>query len=317
MSTESPRNHAYVVPDGVLIGHLTPGTPEWDQARTGLTITATEIAAVVGLSPWQSRFTLWHKKSGLATPPFERTPAIEWGIRLEDAVAAKWQDEHPGYITTPAGTWRHRTRDWERATPDRLIYRQPADEFDLPEQAEELLEVKTAPFGDEWGPDGADDGVPVWYRCQAMWQMNVLGLRRVRFAVLIGGWDYREYTVDYDETEAKILRTAAERFLDDVRHGVRPPIDGADDTYQTIRVQPDGREDVDVEIPAEVAVRYEAAQLQAKNAETELTAAKSDVLDRIGNGYRAVTGERRIAYRTVREDGTTRALMPYRQKEAA
>ncbi|MFF2383677.1 YqaJ viral recombinase family protein [Streptomyces sp. NPDC058108] len=317
MSTETTAEHAYTVPEGVLIGLLTPGTAAWEEARTGLTITATEIAAVVGLSPWMSRFTLWHKKAGLAVAPFEMTSAVEWGNRLEDPVAQKWQDEHPGQLAAPAGTWRHREREWQRATPDRLIYPQPAAEFEIPEQAEGLLEVKTSPFGDEWGPSGADDGVPVWYRCQVLWQMDTLGLRRTHFAVLISGHDYREYVVDFDEAEAKILRDAAVAFLDEVRAGVRPPIDGADDTYQTIRVQPDGFDDVDVEIPLEDAARYELAQEQMGAAKTELTAAKGIVLDHIGTGRRAVANGRRIAYRTPREDGTTKSLNPYKQKEAA
>ncbi|MFJ9101370.1 YqaJ viral recombinase family protein [Streptomyces sp. NPDC102405] len=316
MSTESITRHPYPAPDGVLIGHLTPGSEAWDEARAGLCITATEIAAVVNLSPWMSRFTLWHKKAGLRVAPFEMTPAIEWGSRLEDAVAAKWQDEHPGRLAAPAGTWQHRERAWQRATPDRLIYPQPAGEFEVPEQAEELLEVKTSPFGDDWGPDGAEDGVPVWYRCQVIWQMDTLGLRRTRFALLIGGWDYREYVVDYDEDEAKILREAAVQFLDEVRDGVRPPIDGADDTYKTIRVQPDAFDDVDVEIPLDEAARYEIAQQQMKQATTELTAAKSVVLDRIGTGRRAVANGRRIAYRIAKPDGTTKSLNPYQQKAA-
>lgn len=303
--------------DGVLLGHLTPGTPDWDAARAGLTITATEIAAVVGLSPWMSRFTLWHKKAGLRVAPFEMTPAIEWGNRLEDAVAAKWQDEHPGHIAAPAGTWRHREREWQRATPDRIIYPQPVDEFELPGRPSGLLEVKTSPMGDEWGPDGADDGVPIWYRCQVMWQMDVLGVRHTDLAVLISGHDYREYTVDYDETEAKILRDAAEQFLAEVRDGVRPPIDSADDTYKTIRVQPDSFDDVDVEIAAEAAARYENAQAEAKAAAAELTAAKAVVLDLIGTGRRAVCDGRRVAYRIPKPDGTTKSLNPYKQKEAA
>ncbi|MFF2475135.1 YqaJ viral recombinase family protein [Streptomyces sp. NPDC058066] len=315
MSTQSVANSAYPAPDGVLIGHLTPGSEAWEEARTGLTITATEIAAVVGLSPWQSRFSLWHKKSGLAVPPFEMTPAVEWGNRLEDAVADKWQDEHPGFLAAPAGTWRHRDRNWQRATPDRLIYRQAATEFEAPDQAEELLEVKTSPFGDDWGPAGCDE-VPLHYRCQVLWQMDTLGLRRTHFAVLIGGYDYRECTVDYDEAEAQILRDAADRFLDDVRNGNRPPIDGADATYQTIRVQPDGLDDVDVEIPLEDAARYEIAQLGMQAAKTELTAAKGVLLDHIGTGKRAVVGERRIAYRTVR-DGQTYSLNPYTSKDTA
>lgn len=317
MSPESTTSHPYPVPDGVLIGHLTPGTEAWEEARTGLTITATEIAAVVGLSPWMSRFTLWHKKAGLRVAPFEMTPAIEWGVRLEDAVALKWQEEHPGFLAVPAGTWRNREREWQRATPDRLIYPQPASEFDIPEKAEELLEVKTSPMGDDWGPDGADDGVPVWYRCQAIWQMDTLGPRRTRFAVLIGGHDYREYVVDYAEAEAKILRDAAVKFLDEVREGVRPPIDGADDTYKTVKVQPDSFEDVDVEIPLDEAARYEIAQQQMAQAKTELNAAKSVVLDRIGTGRRAVANGRRIAYRIAKPDGTTKSLNPYQQKDAA
>ncbi|MFJ5644114.1 YqaJ viral recombinase family protein [Streptomyces sp. NPDC093223] len=307
------------MPEGVLLGHLTPGTGAWEEARKGLTITATEIAAVVGLSPWMSRFTLWHKKAGLRVAPFEMTSAIEWGSRLEDAVAAKWQDEHPGRIAAPAGTWQHRERTWQRATPDRLICPQPASEFEIPGQVEELLEVKTSPFGDDWGPSGADDGIPVWYRCQVIWQMDTLGLRtRTRFAVLISGHDYREYTVDYDADEAQLLRDAAQTFLHDVEHGNRPPIDGADDTYQTIRVQPDNFDDVDVEIPLDAAVRYELAQEASKAAATELTAAKGIVLDHIGTGRRAVTNGRRIAYRIAKPDGTTKSLNPYQSsKEAA
>jgi putative phage-type endonuclease len=316
MSTTDTTEHPYPAPDGVLIGHLTPGSAAWDEARDGLCITATEIAAVVGLSPWMSRFTLWHKKAGLRVAPFEMTPAIEWGTRLEDAVAGKWQDDHPGQLAAPAGTWRNREREWQRATPDRLIYPQPAGEFETPDQATGLLEVKTSPFGDDWGPSGSD-GIPVWYRCQVLWQMDTLGLRRTHFAVLISGHDYREYAVDYDEAEAQILRNAAVKFLDEVRDGVRPPIDGADDTYKTIRVQPDGFNDVDVEIPLEDAARYELAQEAAKAAAVELTAAKGIVLDHIGTGRRAVANGRRIAYRIPKADGTTKSLNPYQQKDAA
>ncbi|MFE0039385.1 YqaJ viral recombinase family protein [Streptomyces sp. NPDC059015] len=290
-------------PTGVLLGTYTPGTPEWQAARAGLCITATEIAAVLGLSPWQSRFSLWHKKAGLPTPPFEADPAMEWGTRLEPAVAQKWADEYDAVAVAPTGTWRHDSRDWQRATPDRLVV--------TPTGRVELLEVKTSPFGDDWGPADSDE-LPLHYRCQIQWQLDTLGLDLCHVALLIGGWDYREYTVAYDETDAKVMRDAAVRFLDDVRTGNRPPIDGADATYQTIRVQPDGLEDRDVQIPAELAARYETAQQHAKDASAELTQVRGELLDLLGNAKRAVVGERRIAYRTVREDGTTHSLQPYR-----
>ncbi|MBB4984965.1 YqaJ viral recombinase family nuclease [Streptomyces nymphaeiformis] len=288
-------------PTGVLLGQYAPGTPEWEQARAGLCITATEIAAVVGLSPWQSRFSLWHKKAGLPTPPFQPNPAVEWGNRLEDAVAKKFADEH-GMDLHETGTWRHCDRDWQRATPDRI-----GDNC--------LVEVKTSPFGEGWGPAGSDE-IPVYYRCQVQWQMDVTGYRTTHVALLVSGHDYREYTVEYDIDDARILREAAWRFLDDVRQGNRPPIDGADATYQTIRVQPTGRDDIDVEIPLDLAARYEVIGDQRRTVDTEFIQVRGEVLDLIGNGYRAVCGERRIAYRTVNPDGTTLALQPYRSTHA-
>ncbi|MFB6977744.1 YqaJ viral recombinase family nuclease [Streptomyces scopuliridis] len=307
---------AVTTPTGVLLGQFTPGSKAWDEARAGLCITATEIAAVMGLSPWASRFSLWHKKAGLPSPPFEANPAMEWGNRLESAVAHKFADEHTEFLINETGTWRHEDREWQRATPDRLLHRIDDLRYrGLEPFPQELLEVKTSPFGDSWGPSGSDE-IPIHYRCQVQWQLDVLGLKTCHVALLIGGWDYREYVVEYDETDAKVMRDAAERFLDDVRHGNRPPIDGANATYQTIRVQPNGREDVDVEISAEFAADYDIAQQAYRAADTELTRARGQILDAIGTGHRAVHGDRRIAYRTVNADGTTLALQPYRSTAA-
>jgi putative phage-type endonuclease len=296
-----------MAPTGVLLGTFQPGTPEWKAARAGLCITATEIAAVLGLSPWMSRFTLWHKKAGLPHAPFTATPEMEWGVRLEPAVALKWADEHQDFGVEETGTWRHTEREWQRATPDRLLTQRA--------RTTALLEVKTSPVGDEWGPSGSDV-IPVHYRTQVQWQLDVLGVQVCHVALLVGGCDYREYVVEYDETDAKVMRGAAERFLDDVRQGNRPPIDGANDTYQTIRLQHEGREDVEVEISAEHTADFEIAQQQAKAADAELVRARGQLLDVIGTGRWAVHNGRRIATRTVNPDGTTHALQPARSHAA-
>ncbi|MDH6224307.1 lambda-exonuclease family protein [Streptomyces sp. MJP52] len=297
---------------GVHLGRLMPGTPEWDAARAGLTITATEIAAVLGLSPWMSRFTLWHKKAGLPTAPFEPSPQMEWGNRLEPDVAQKFAEEHPEYELHHAGTWQHRDRTWQRATPDRLL----ALVCGTPVS---LLEIKTADkdTAHEWGPDGSDQ-IPVYYRCQVIWQQSTLGLTEqpAHLAVLIGGNDYREYLIPFDADDAQLMVDAAEEFLATVENGERPDIDDSTSTYQTIRVQPEGRDDVEVEVPEEDAVRYELALEQARAAERELTGARSVLLDWIGHGRYATAFGRRIATRTVR-DGKTHSLLPIRQKDAA
>ena len=280
-------------PTGVLLGEFTPGTPEWDAARAGLCITATQIAAVMGCSPWSNRFQLWHKKSGLRVPPFVVTPQIEWGNRLEPAVGAKFIDEHPELGLAPTGTWRHQDRPWQRATPDLL--------------GRELVEIKTSPVALEW-----DQGVPLHYYCQAQWQLDTLGLDLCHVAVLIAGHDYREYVVEYDATDAETMRAAAEEFLGTVRDGRRPDIDDSEITYNTIRVQPDRYDAIDVEIPDDLAELYMSRREYAKAADAEYTEAKSLLLDALGSGRNAVVDGQRVAYRTAREDGTTIALQPAR-----
>ena len=285
---------AFNPPTGVLLGQYVPGTAEWEKARAGLCITATEIAAVLDVSPWSNPFVLWHKKSGLPVPPFVVTPQVEWGNRLEPAVAQKFADEHPEIELSETGTWRHRDREWQRATPDRVA-------------ADRLLEVKTSPTGEGW-----EKGVPLHYYCQIQWQLDTLGLSLCHVAVLISGHDYREYTVEYDPADAKTMRAAAETFLDSVHNGERPDIDSSPATYETLRRQADRFDDIDVEIPGPIASRYEVTHQQLKASETEHQHAKSLLLDALGNGRNAMHLGRRVAYRTAHEDGSTRALQPSR-----
>jgi hypothetical protein len=175
--------------------------------------------------------------------------------------------------------------------------------------------VKTAYDDEGWGDEGTDD-IPVWYRTQCLWYLDLLGARRCHVAVLIGLSDYREYVVEYDEDEARILREAGARFMDDLAHDRRPNIDGHSATYQAIREIPDGLDPVDVEIPTLLRDRFHAAQDAAWSAEDELTACKGELLDAIGTGQRAVCERQRVATRTVR-DGTTYSLMPARTRRNA
>ncbi|MGK5730226.1 YqaJ viral recombinase family protein [Streptomyces sp. URMC 124] len=306
-------------PTGILLGTFEPGTPEWDQARAGLCITATEIAAVVGLAPprWPSAFTLWHKKAGLPVPPFEPSQAMEWGNRLEPAVVQKFSDEHPELLVLETGTWRHAEREWQRATPDRILHHVEDlrhTEGPLPAT---LLEIKTSPYGgDGWGPSGSDE-VPLHYRCQVQWQLDTLGLKACHVAVLISGHDYRTYLVEYDEADAELLRAAAEEFLDSVRRGECPDPDGSQITYDTAKLQAAGRDDTEIDIGPHLADRYRDALDLSRAMDDERRRIAAQILQRMGTARYATSLGQRIAIRTVKEDGTTHSLMPCRTGEKA
>ncbi len=301
MTTTAP---ALRLPAGVLVGRFEPGSDAWHTARRE-GIGGSEISAILGLSPYESAFSLWHRKQGLVTP-VEQTNAMYWGHQLEPVVCAEYARRHPDQQVIEAGTYHGTGRPWQIVNPDRFLV--------TAEGAVEVLEAKTSQNSDEWGTEGTDE-VPVYYRAQVRWYLDALGLRRARIAVLISGSDYREYTVDQDPADAQLMRDRAEAFVTSLRTGARPPIDGHEATYRAIRQIPDALDDVDIEIDPALRNRYFAALDAAKTVEEEKRHAAGLVLDLIGTGHRAVVAGQRVATRTVRPDGTTKALQPARNRE--
>ncbi|MCA1570819.1 MAG: YqaJ viral recombinase family protein, partial [Chloroflexi bacterium] len=197
-------------PTGVLVGTFAVRSEEWFAARAD-GLGGSEIAAVLGLSPYESRFALWHRKAGRAGQQPENEE-MEWGKRLEPAVCEKFAELHPEYLMLPAGTYAHEERPWQLGNPDRLLYEYPADQdrqalaAAFPKHAHTLrlrpvavLESKISLYGDGWGDAGTDE-IPVHVRAQVLWYLDTLGLRLGHVAVLIGGHDYREYSIRTDDS---------------------------------------------------------------------------------------------------------------------
>lgn len=289
-------------PAGELVGWFEPGSDQWHAARAH-GIGGSEIAAVLGLSPYESRFSLWHRKKSLVGD-VPQSEVMEWGNRLEAAIAGKYAEEHPEQLVVPAGTYHATGKPWWIANPDRLALN---DDGSI-----DIVEVKTVRFDDDWGEPGTDQ-IPIWYRCQIGWYGGALGVRRARLAVLVGGSEYREYIVDITTGEIETLATAGAEFMRTLAADERPSIDGHSATFQTVKALPDGLEDIDVPVTVADRDRYFAALAAFTEAETEKRAAAAVLLDQIGNGRRAVHGERTIATRTVR-GGKTYSLQPARNR---
>lgn len=294
-----------------VLGWFEPGTPEWHAARAN-GIGGSEIAAVLGLSPYESRFSLWHRKKGLIGP-VEESEQMYWGKVHEPGICARFARNHPEWLVRGAYTYAATGRPWQIANPDRNLWHPDSTVTDTVPAA--VLEAKTSRDDTGWGKEGTDD-IPIWYRAQCLWYMDVLGAPRCYVAVLIAGSEYREYVVDYDPADALRMREAAAEFMRTLAADERPDIDGHSATYQAIREIPEGLDPVDVEIPTVLRDRFHAAQDAFWAAEDELTACKGLLLDAIGTGQRAVCERARIATRTVR-DGSTYSLMPARTRRNA
>lgn len=315
-----------------VLGWFEPGTPDWHAARA-CGIGGSEIAAVLGISPHESRFSLWHRKKGLIGP-VEETPQMRWGKKHEPTICDEFAELHPEFVVSLSPTYG---RGEQIANPDRLLHEpcgcglhKPSccDPEDCGPCCEKcptcpvlrtppvgIVEAKTAYDDEGWGEEGTDQ-IPVGYQAQCLWYLDVLGLTTCYVAVLIGLSDYREYVVTYDPAEAELMRDAAAEFQRSLTADERPAIDGHAATYQAIREIPDGMDDVDIEIPTALRDRFHSAQDTAWAAEDELTACKGELLDHIGTGRRAMCERERVATRTVR-NGATYQLLPARTRRNA
>lgn len=191
-----------------------------------------EVAVALGLSPWKTPYELYIEKT--TNDPLSlqtsTTTLQEWGHRLENIVALKYQNE-TGYAVVPGFKCHYLKYPFLTASPDRLVYTK-----DGHGKALRGLEIKTvdAFCREKWGTSGTVwDGVdinqcpiPYHYYIQVVAYMAVLGMDTWDLAVLIGGNDYRVYTFMRNlDVEDKILEEARAFWESFVVQKVAPPID--------------------------------------------------------------------------------------------
>jgi putative phage-type endonuclease len=271
---------------------------------------ASEIAAVLGISPWESPFSLhWRKRMGWEIGD---KPEMEVGRRLEPACADWFADNHPEHTVVAAGLFSNPEIPWQLATPDRILICNECcgtgstlDTGGVRECGRcwglgaHLLECKVAYSWDEWGEPGTDD-IPVHYRAQAMQQMDVLGLRRVRFAVF-SSMQFREYSVDFDAADAYVMRIAGAKFMRGLMSGEAPDVDQHTATAKTLRALHPSVVDADVEVSVEFAEGYRRARWLKVRAEKTLARWENRVRDAIGDNRRAKCNGQLVASRSVFE----------------
>ncbi len=264
-------------------------------------MSASKIAGVVGLSQFESRFSVWCRMSGLL--PYESETDIQRrGHYLEPAVAAWFADQMPEVSVSETGTFAHPERDWQIATPDRLVH--------FPDGHIELLQCKSCAEDEKWGEEGTDD-IPVGYRAQVMWEMDTTGLSTCHVAAILPRLEFRRYVVHYDAEEAAFLRERAEEFMASLARGERPDLDAHTATYRTIRALHPDIMDYDEEVGV-VGREWLDAVAGAATAASRLALAKVELLARMGPAKRALVAGTPIARRQPARAG---AVALYQVKE--
>jgi len=249
---------------GRILYPLEPGSPEWYR-----TMSASKVAAVVGLSPYQSRFSLWHRMAGLVEPE-PQNESMARGHYLEDGIARWFAAQHPDFDVTPATHWGHAEVEWATATPDRDL---------CTPTGQRILEIK-ADDSPDWDP--TEGVIPPGYYCQVQWQLLCSGLDVAHVAHLGAFLRFDEYVIEANAQDQDYLMAQASEFMDSLPWGTnpkRPDLDEHDATYDTVKRLKPGVGDGDIEVSAEVADAYLSAMAAAKEANAAKVGACSRLLD--------------------------------------
>lgn len=258
-----------------------PGSAEWSRL-----VTASKVSAILGLSPWDSPFSMWLKMKGrIPADDGTNAAAKSRGHYLEDGVLRWWLDQHAD--ADAEGTQVYATKaDWAAATPDLVATLTGTGE-------RVVVDAKTAANDDDWG-----DEPPPYYIAQAVWQMWCADADAAYIAVLTSRLVFREYRIERDrDLEAAVIARCKE-FYDSLSHDTPPPLDDTTATYEAVRaLHPEIDADAEIELDRALAHEYVTADLAAKAAETRQRAAKSAVLDAMGKARLATCDGAKVARR--------------------
>lgn len=189
----------------------------WLKARKA-GIGGSDALAVLGLSPYSSRYSVWADKSGLL-PEQGDSEVMKWGRLLEPIIAEQFT-EATGVATSVCGLMRHVDRHWQLASVDRLTEDTGA------------LEIKTtsAYKADDWSDDQIADAA----EAQLQHYFAVTGLQHGYAAVLIGGQRLVIRHAERDERLISLLIEAEQELWEMVLTGTAPALDGSEATARAL-----------------------------------------------------------------------------------
>jgi len=268
--------------DAVLLGDFANGSQEWHDLRNEPgAVGGSDIAAITGLSAWESAITKWAKKTGQI--PDEVTPSMSMklGTKLEAPILDLFADEHPELEIYETGTWANKENPWARSNPDGL-YKTADGEWGI-------IEVKFS--RDYWS------GVPQAYRAQVLWYMRVFGIKQAKLVALAGS-SYMEFDIEWDEFEAETLWDAAVRFRQACLDMKMPYWDGSNSTLETVRALSPGISDTEVDLD-DLGMHYINSVTDFEKANAKMTELKARVIQAMDGAKRGlIYGEHLLSLRS-------------------
>ncbi len=290
---------------------------EW-KARRRQGLGASDLPAILGLSPWASPFSVWADKSGLLPDEDDESDFMEFG-RWAELMIGPWFTDRTGLMV--AGEQMectHPDEPWMRCTLDGLVFpdRKPLAAELAMADALGPLQIKTTAFGPRW------EEIPAHIQAQEQWELHVTGMDRVWIAALHGR-RLEIYELERDQADIDLMVERARTFWHDhVLAGEPPEVDGSDATARALAaIYPTATKGkaVDIDTVAGALEMLAEAKADAKDAEARESAAKGvlawalkDAEVGLVAGNEVCTYKHQTRKTTCPDCGAVRESQPYR-----
>lgn len=282
----------------------------WLDARR-LGIGGSDVAAIIGVSPWASPSEIWLEKTGRGlADSLDNNPTVQFGNMMEQHIGDWFHDTHPNILVRRLNAICQKL-DKPHA--------QASLDFECKDEngVWGILEIKTARSQAMW-----NDGVPAYYMTQVQHYMYVTNRPYAWFAVFFrDSCQFGAYYVERDDAYIDVIEAAVDKFWEDnVIENVPPEkiVGTTNEAKALMKIvgMPTGshfKKRTDPQT-ADLIERYKDAVARAKAADDDKTKYGNQLRTLIGSDKGVMTDTERITWtrseRTTLDSKKVRELHP-------
>lgn len=279
---------------------------EW-LAERNKGVGGSDVAAIVGVSPWNTVAKLWMEKTGRIKPEdISDKPYVKFGNDMEPLIGRWYAERYPNRkVRRVNAICQSMTRPWAQASLDFEV-------FD-PDLGWGVLEIKTARDSKDW-----DDGVPTYYLTQVTHYLSVTNRPFADLVVFFRDTcEYACFRIERDQEDIDFVDDAVDTFWNSyVMKDVMPQIVGTQDESSSLaRIygQPNGDfVSVDDTKVIDLINAYQDASEREKRANADKTAANAKLAALIGDHKGLMSDTHRVTW--VRSTRTKFDQKKFRQE---
>lgn len=270
-------------------------TPEseahWLEMRRN-DLTSTEASALFNMSPYSTRYELWHKKRGILPEDFEDNDRVQAGRHIEPAIASLVAERY-GVVVEPFKRYARDVQDRMGSSFDYLVTGVTENDVtdhtlrdffnDLGPGIIECKNVDGLVFKRKW----MDDETPAHIEIQLQHQLELTRHGWGAVVALVGGNKLETYVRERNAEFGQVLRNEIRKFWRSVDEDQAPPIIYPDDAEVVISMHQfsdgsiaDARGDDAIGL---LCAGYDDVSAQIKALEQQKEIFKAKILDYAGD----------------------------------